>query len=292
MRLITIVSATAAIGAVIAAPRKCSGRPSLSSTTSNVYSTTSTPESASATVTFSASTSASPPVLTSSTETSSTTSDAASTTTTAASASSVATLTTSTSTTAETVVTTSDISTSTLATSTTTSPASAPTNHIKNPSFDDRDNDSYTSAPWTLPNGPGSGISPDATQAHTGENFVDFSVRSIGQRQFIGQTLTGVVAGKNYILEYYWRAVSQPGIGCFHAPTVKDTNTVEFNLFTPADVGPGYTAHTWQFTAPEDDPSFKLIVFCNSSVPGGGFTVFIDDLTVYEAGREQIGGGN
>ncbi|KAF4343580.1 hypothetical protein FBEOM_2489 [Fusarium beomiforme] len=158
------------------------------------------------------------------------------------------------------------------------------TNYVQNPSFDALDaNQQSTVDPWIILGAPTVTTNLPRTGAHAVAYTYPFSGLSSG----ILQSLTGVVAGQEYVLRYHWvltagqplqedycRIGTSAGSGGQNIQYVYVDGTQEI-------VQGQYYAQEYRITAEQDNQRLSIGFFCTGQ-PSAQVNIQLDDISVYD----------
>ncbi|KAF5007716.1 hypothetical protein FDECE_5964 [Fusarium decemcellulare] len=184
---------------------------------------------------------------------------------------------------------TSEIPTST--TTTTTAEYCVPTdlNYIQNPGFEKvNDRGSVDFSPWVLQSDWTHVTASDSLAHGQGELFVGIQVNDNSMpKRSVSQTVNGLVVGKQYTLSYYWMVYNgyPPNtISCYHEVSIEVSPWREYNDIIKGFEPRYWEQHEYTFAAVFEQQTISIIVYCDQPVTES-FFVFLDDFKLRPAGE-------
>ncbi|KAF0641310.1 hypothetical protein FPSE5266_02239 [Fusarium pseudograminearum] len=158
------------------------------------------------------------------------------------------------------------------------------TNYVQNPSFDTKVNGNWvTTSPWVFLQTPW--LAPNA--GRDGSNAIAIKYPDGAWSSSILQSLEGVVAGRDYIVRYYWSLQGHPlqsdecRIGASAGPDGQSVHFVYTDGEEPVQQGQFYMQE-FRITAEQDDQRLSIGFFCKAGYKGDEIRVNIDDVAVYD----------
>ncbi|CEI61463.1 hypothetical protein FVEN_g9445 [Fusarium venenatum] len=157
-------------------------------------------------------------------------------------------------------------------------------NYVQNPSFDNKVSGKWvTTSPWVFLQTPW--LSPNSGRG--GSNAIAIKYPDGAWSSSILQSLQGVVAGREYVLRYYWSLQGQPlqsddcRIGTSAGPLGQTMHFVYTDGGETIQQGQ-YYMQEFHITAGQDDQNLSIGFFCRAGYSGDTVTVYIDDVSVYD----------
>ncbi|EKJ77741.1 hypothetical protein FPSE_02239 [Fusarium pseudograminearum CS3096] len=158
------------------------------------------------------------------------------------------------------------------------------TNYVQNPSFDNKVNGNWvTTSPWVFLQTPW--LAPNS--GRDGSNAIAIKYPDGAWSSSILQSLEGVVAGRDYIVRYYWSLQGHPlqsdecRIGASAGPDGQSVHFVYTDGEEPVQQGQFYMQE-FRITAEQDDQRLSIGFFCKAGYKGDEVRVNIDDVAVYD----------
>ncbi|WXC59710.1 hypothetical protein SNK03_005569 [Fusarium graminearum] len=158
------------------------------------------------------------------------------------------------------------------------------TNYVQNPSFDNKVNGNWvTTSPWVFLQTPW--LAPNS--GRDGSNAIAIKYPDGAWSSSILQSLEGVVAGRDYVVRYYWSLQGHPlqsdecRIGASAGPDGQSSHFVYTDGEEPVQQGQ-FHMQEFRITADQDNQRLSIGFFCKTGYKGDEVRVNIDDVAVYD----------